>query len=86
MSAYRPATPSCPHEDQIGKLDSRLDDINQKLAVLNERLPKQLPIRLDRLEQSEKSRSFWTRTAVGASLAAAATTAWNLITTGKAHP
>lgn len=71
------------------KLDLILDgqrELERKVDVLCERMPRDAKVRLDRLEQAEKARIWWTRTALGGAVLALIGAAWSVLTTGKVNP
>lgn len=72
------------------ELKALICDPEQGLIVrfnqLCSRVPDELGLRLDRLEQSESRRNKWTAAAGTTALGAILMALWSLITTGKAHP
>lgn len=58
----------CPHGEKLDRIEEKLDGMDRYLRGDHETLG--VTVRLDRLEQSENRRNWWTTTSVGAALAA----------------
>ena len=82
-----PDRSSCPHGEQLREILSKQDDlgdklsaIDKKLAVLNERIPPNLPVRLSKVESGHKLLAFLGVTALGTSITAGVGYVWSKLT------
>lgn len=99
MTAQRAPAPMDPIETppttQSGvqsRIELKIDALHTKVSRIEEYVMgpfgashKGLDARVREIEQSEKDRKRWIGAALIATLGAAATTLWNIVTTGKAH-
>lgn len=81
MSAMIPP----PIESQLSRIERKVDELTEKLdAELNgHRGQAGIRVRMDRLEQTEERRTFWTRTIGATAVTAIVLSLWNFITGPK---
>lgn len=78
-----------PHEEDTHRIGERLDEISGKLDriekfVTGDHEPeKGLLVRIDRIEQADIGRKWWTQTAVGAAITAVVASVWSLFAAHK---
>lgn len=79
-----PAKQSPTDNDDSSRIMARLEEIGTKLDrierfVTGDHEPeKGLLVRIDRIEQAEITRKWWTQTAVGAAITAIVTSVWSI--------
>lgn len=79
-----PAKQSLTDNDDSSRIMARLEEIGTKLDrierfVTGDHEPeKGLLVRIDRIEQAEITRKWWTQTAVGAAITAIVTSVWSI--------
>ena len=66
----------------ISRVEKSVDGLCDRVTLVELKVPAQLEVRLDRLEQADKRKDIWTGAAIVAAVSGFGAAVWSLITNG----